>query len=78
MGHSQGNLMAISRVTPLRDRPLDKEFLYVAGVVALGIFALGMVWPAPTVRRAFGNTNLDSMLSNEAPEVERYFRLRSS
>lgn len=70
--------MAIDKISPMtQDRQVDKEFLYVAGGVALGIFAAGMVLSSPTIRRVFGKTDLESIVSTVVPDIEKYFRLRS-
>ena len=70
--------MAIDKITPMaHDRQVDNEFLYVAGGVALGIFAAGVVLSSPTIRRVFGKTDLESIVSTVLPDIEKYFRLRS-
>ena len=70
--------MSVERIAPSTETPhVDKEFLYVAGGVALGVLAAGMVLASPTIRRVFGKTGLESIVSAVAPDVERYFRLRA-
>ena len=47
------------------------------GGVALMVFGAGMILSNPVVRRYMSRWALATCLENIAPDVERYFRLRS-
>jgi hypothetical protein len=55
----------------------DKDMLFMLGGVAMIVFGTGLILSNPVVRRYMGQIGIGDVVHNLAPDVERYFKLRS-
>lgn len=64
-------------LSSLRNGDSDRDSLMLFGGIALIVLGAGLILSNRAIRRYLGGLNVAEMVSNAAPDIQRYFKLKS-
>lgn len=67
----------MDKLDALRDADFDRDSLMLFGGVALVVLGAGLILTNRAVRGYLGGLNVGKLVSNAAPDFQRYLKLKS-